>query len=192
MWPSWGWGGVGGIEKGEAEKFETHLPQHSVASGKNSSWGNPWSRWPRVFVTVLHPGKPLFLANGGDQCLSLGFHNNIQELMTHSPGAAKSKIKMPTNVVSGENASWLTGGCLLSVCSHGFSLLHSHGRVAARGVGVSGGGCTLVSLLIRAIILSWAHLTPNSNCLLKTPASDCHTEGKTSSPEFQGGGRDTI
>lgn len=52
-----------------------------------------------------------------------GFHNNSQELISHSLEVGASKIKMLANVVSGENSS---GGCLLSVCSHGFSLLHSH------------------------------------------------------------------
>lgn len=135
---------MGEIEKGEAEKSETHLPHFST----------PWLvvRIARarpgpvdiVFsVTVLHPGKHSFLANGGDQCLSSGFHNNSQELISHSLESGTSKIKMLANVVSGENSSGLAGGYLLSMCSHGFSLLHSHRvrwRVGEMGASRGRGG----------------------------------------------------
>lgn len=76
---------MGGIEKEEAEKSETHLPHLSTQwLVVRIAGATPGPIDLGFSVTVLHPGKPSFLANGGDQCLSLGFHNNIQELISHS------------------------------------------------------------------------------------------------------------
>lgn len=58
---------MGGVEKREAEKFETHFPHLSTLwLVVRIARATPGPIDLRFSVTVLHPGKPSFLPNGDD------------------------------------------------------------------------------------------------------------------------------
>lgn len=141
MWPSWGWGGVGGIEKGEAEKSETHLPHLStrwlvvrIAAGATPgpvdlgfSWqsytlGNPYS-WQMEVINVLAWASITTFRN---------LWLTVRRL--RSPRSKCRPMWFLVRTLPGLQVA------AFFLCAHmAFPCCIHTGRVAARGVGVSGG-----------------------------------------------------